>query len=209
MLDLTGQRFGNILVLGLDEAKTKLKSRYCWKCQCDCGAIVSPYTDSLRSGKTQSCGCTRTKHGFKPRSKSVGIPEYTAWKNITQRCYNPEYPQYEDYGGRGIQVCERWRSDFQQFLKDVGYKPSPKHQIDRIDNNGHYEPNNVRWVLPSKNRRNSRTAYKITIGGETGCLRDWCRRYGIDPDRVSRWVKNHGYTYAQAIVAISEIKEKN
>ena len=98
-------------------------------------------------------------------------PEYTVWGNMRDRCNRPANKQFHNYGGRGIRVCERWDS-FPAFLEDMGPRPSPEHEIDRIDNDGDYEPNNCRWATPAEPRRNKRTNRLLTVNGETLTVTD-------------------------------------
>jgi hypothetical protein len=106
-------------------------------------------------------------------------PEYTVWTNIKQRCLNPQSQAWADYGGRGIRICEEWARDFSSFINHVGPRPSPLHEIDRIDNNGHYEPGNVRWSLRSPNCRNRRSTRYVTLDGERLSLVEAAERRGI------------------------------
>lgn len=93
-------------------------------------------------------------------------PEATAWQNMKARCHNPRNPRYADYGGRGIAVCERWRNSFEAFYEDLGPRPSPKHQIDRIRNEVGYEPGNCEWRLPTENMTNRRNTRFVVVDGE-------------------------------------------
>lgn len=108
--------------------------------KCHCGKVFVSLLDNVRRSKVRSCGCLVYKHGESARST-----EYTAWANMKQRCNNPKNPRYRCYGGRGIKVCREWL-DYSTFLQDVGRKPSPELSIDRINNDGDYEPGNVRWA---------------------------------------------------------------
>ncbi len=113
------------------------------------------------------------KHGM---TKS---PEYQVWRNILIRCFNPKARMYPRYGGRGITICDEWRNSFQAFFDHVGRRPSNKHSIDRIDNNGNYEPGNVRWVERKQQQQNISTNTNIDIDGKRICLREAARQYGI------------------------------
>jgi hypothetical protein len=123
-------------------------------CRCTCGTQHVVATASLRTGLSTSCGClwreTITKHGMWAR------PEYKVWAAMIQRCHNPRVKPYANYGGRGIQVCDRWRRSFVAFLRDVGRRPSPDLTLDRIDNDGNYEPGNVRWATWTEQAHNKR-----------------------------------------------------
>jgi hypothetical protein len=129
----------------------------------------------LANGKTKSCGCFRkesvTKHG---QYRSV---EYAAWRNILSRCDNPKDKRYANYGGRGIQVCERWKS-FENFLSDMGTRPGLNYSIERIDNGGHYEPGNCKWATIAEQSRNKRSTVFMTIDGRTMIAADWARETG-------------------------------
>jgi hypothetical protein len=159
-LDLAGQRFGRLLVLSRGPRDRQGNAQ--WECVCDCGTATVVRGFCLRDGNTQSCGCLNreasvvknTVHGGAGAGRTT--PEYRAWQNMKTRCFNPNFTTYEDYGGRGITVCSQWVNDFPAFLAHVGPKPSPAHSLDRIDNEGHYEPGNVRWASRSDQNRNRR-----------------------------------------------------
>lgn len=114
-----------------------------------------------------------SNHG---KSKS---PEYVNWCSMKNRCYNPKATYYENYGGRGIYICERWLHSFESFLADMGHRPSPKHTIDRIDNDKNYEPTNCQWITRAEQNRNMRSNIKITYHGETKNLTDWAKTMGM------------------------------
>ena len=109
----------------------------------------------------------------------TGTPEWFAWRNMRNRCGRPEIRDYASYGGRGITVCERWRS-FENFYADMGPRPSPKHSLDRMDVNGNYEPSNCRWATAHEQQVNTRKNVPVTYQGETHTIGEWAYRYGID-----------------------------
>ena len=159
-LDLIGKRFGRLAVLSLSPNKTKDGSRM-WFCQCDCGKTTKVPTAHLNSGGTQSCGCIRqnypwhTKHGYLAGGYQQNPPRiYRAWLDMRQRCNNPNSQVYKYYGGRGISICPQW-DDFTIFLKDMG-EPLMGLSLDRINNDGNYEPTNCRWATASEQQRNKR-----------------------------------------------------
>lgn len=154
--DRKGEIFGRLTVIELSK-KSKPKKIY-WKCLCQCGNIIDVLSNSLISGNTKSCGCLRSElvsNKYSTHKKSTSSEYYTYYSMIS-RCYNKNNNVYQYYGGRGIKVCDRWLKSFENFYKDMGDKPSPKHSIDRINNNGDYEPNNCKWATQSEQTINSR-----------------------------------------------------
>lgn len=157
--NLTGVRFGRWCVVA---GAQSLGRGPRWECRCDCGTVSVVEQRSLLSGASGSCGCQRheaqsaimarlnTRHGCS------GTPEYQIWKGIVRRCLNPLRPEFKNYGGRGITICDEWRASFPAFLAHIGRRPTPKHSVDRIDNNGGYAPGNVRWATRPIQRRNAR-----------------------------------------------------
>ena len=153
-----GEVFGHLTCLGQSSKYGgKNKSNAYYLVKCDCGKEIEVLGMSLKRGTKTSCNsenCEFSKwrnHGYR---NSI---EYTVWSSMCQRCSNPNNPNYNCYGGRGIKVCEEWQKDFLIFLKDVGERPSIEHSLDRIDVNGNYEPDNVRWVLKKEQASNRRT----------------------------------------------------
>jgi len=164
-IDLTGKRFGRLLVIDTVKEKTyKIK----WICLCDCGNTSTPTTNSLKNG-TKSCGCLAkeivsnkfTTHGLRNHEL------YGVWKAMFNRTCKPNYKGYHRYGGRGIKMCDSWKNSFVNFLNDVGERPSKKHSLDRIDNNGNYEPSNIRWATQKEQMNNTRVCVNL-LDLETG-----------------------------------------
>lgn len=160
-IDMKNKKYNRLFVLEYSHTKGK---RSFWKCLCDCGEIKLIRGTTLRNGETKSCGCWNSevvskrsyKHGHAPRIKRSKT--YVAWYSMFCRCLYPKNKHYKNYGGRGISVCDRWK-DFRNFLADMG--ESPKNlTLDRINNDGNYEPGNCRWTTRKENNNNRRPAKK-------------------------------------------------
>ncbi len=159
---MVGYRFGRVVV-------TAHAGRSMWHVKCDCGEEKTVRTDHLRRGLSQSCGCLSAEMA-RARNRRHGdtvgytqTAEYRTWRKMIVRCENKNCADYYLYGARGIKVCQEWRESFAEFLAHVGRKPSPKHSIDRINNNGNYEPGNVRWATARQQRRNQRSKQEVRI----------------------------------------------
>lgn len=158
LINMVGERFGRLTVIALARRTDKDSI---WLCKCDCGTFKKVRRGDLRKGNARSCGCFRrermTRHGLGGKANGRRRhPLYRTWANIVQRCTNPTSKDYPYYGGRGIRIAPQWRANFAQFLRDVGEKPDPDLSIDRINNDGNYEPGNVRWATKSEQRLNQR-----------------------------------------------------
>lgn len=182
-IDIEGQTFNRLTVLGfVGSAGGQAR----WLCQCSCGLFAIVSGKGLRSGNTKSCGCWNQvaarqrmwRHG-NCRTQMYGI-----WSNIISRTENPNVKSFQDYGERGITMCRRWRNSFEDFSADVGDRPTPKHTLERIDNNGNYEPDNVKWALPLEQANNKRNNRMLTFQGRTQSLAMWCRELHLNYDRI-------------------------
>ena len=154
-----------------------------WVCLCQCGATKEVRTDVLRSGRQKSCGCQLGS----PTHNMSRTPIYWRWKNMIRRCTDPSNHAYKDYGGRGISVCDRWRS-FENFVADMGERPVGT-SLDRIDNSLGYSPENCRWATWKIQHRNRRTNRLIEIDGTTKTLAEWCEVYRQPYPRILRRIK--------------------
>ena len=195
-----GDRFERWTVVR-EAVRGKSGHRHQWV-RCDCGVERSVPCRALRAGRSKGCGCERlevvtaraTKHG---KHKS---PEYTAWRNIMNRCLNPNHPQFKDWGGRGITVVDEWRGlgGFERFFEHVGERPSDGHSIDRIDNDGDYRPGNVRWSTRSEQGRNKSNNRMLTHDGRTACVARWSEVTGIHQATITGRV-NRGWSVERAL----------
>lgn len=163
------------------------KSRCYYKCLCDCGNIKFIRNDHLHSGRIQSCGCFQKEsvsRNFTTHGQSTSA-EYACWCHMKQRCYDSTTSNYNRYGGRGIKVCDRWLNSFENFLEDMGERPSNKHSLDRIDNNGDYTPENCRWATNKIQTRNTKRTKFIEFNGESKSVSEWAEIYNLNP--TSLW----------------------
>ena len=161
LINLRGQKFGRWTVN--DDPHQRIKEETYWKCTCDCGNSRLVKANSLRSGKSVSCGCYCLEvHTTHNKSHST---EYKTWQGILGRCYNKSYTEYPLYGARGITVCDRWKDSFENFYEDMGDKPSKNHSIERIDVNGNYCPENCKWITNHEQCLNKRTKNKTGYFG--------------------------------------------
>lgn len=200
--DLTGQRFGRFTVIGFAETRS---GRAYWLCRCDCGNEKTVRGAHLMSGDTISCGCYRDEVKEKLYHRFDGVPRSTLkterlhriWSGMKSRCNNPKFHKYKRYGARGITVCPEWDeyAPFKKWALANGY--SDDLVIDRIDNDGNYEPSNCRWVTNKQNCNNRGTCHYLTVHGATHTLSEWSditgiasrvlwarTKYGIDEDRI-------------------------
>lgn len=144
---------------------------------------------NLRHGHTSSCGCRRVAAGKRNRIHGrTDTPEFKIWTGVLTRCENPRCEAYPRYGGRGIEVCERWQT-FENFLADMGPRPSADHSIDRIENDGNYEPGNCRWATDAEQNQNTRSNRLLTYAGRTQPLSVWAREFGIRRETVRERLK--------------------
>lgn len=193
----SGDRFGRLTVI--ERAGASSKGYALWKCKCDCGNEKIVQSRYLREGGTRSCGCYSrevhsalcTKHGKRHTRL------YQVHRAMLQRCTNPNAHEYENYGGRGIKVCDEWKDflTFEKWAIENGYeeKARGKCTLDRIDTNKGYEPSNCRFVDMKHQQRNRRNNVTITYNGETHCLSEWAEILGVPPVTLS-WRNRHGWT---------------
>lgn len=190
IIDLTGNkyRFCRVLKRTINNTGIKNRQQY-WLCECACGNKFKSAGSALRKHDV-SCGC---KKGFlvsegRTTERTLLLKkyrsEYIIWRNMISRCYKNYNDDYENYGGRGIRVCKRWKNSFENFLDDMGPRPSKKRTLDRIDNEKHYTKNNCRWATARQQSNNRRSNLNITYKDETLTQVQWCRKLGLTRRQV-------------------------
>lgn len=194
--DIEGQNFGKLTVLSFAGGRR-------WSCRCDCGNEVCVDRGNLNRGHTESCGCIGTRPGEHGLSRS---PEYRVWQGIKSRCFNPNNKAFVNYGGRGIGMYQEWIDSFQKFFGHVGCKPSAKHTLGRINNDGNYEPGNVRWETWEQQLNNTRRSCFVEFRGERLTVSQVARKVGVRQgafaarlrtgmpieEAISKPIKSHG-----------------
>jgi len=193
--DLTGKIFGELVAIERMENSNSNKTT--WKCECSCGNIKNVAAHHLKSGGVTSCGCKKgeiiskkkTRHGM------CHSKEHEAWCNMRRRCNDHSNIQYPHYGGRGIQVCDRWcgNDGFDNFIVDMGKCPEGKSSIDRIDNDGPYSPENCRWATSIEQANNRSNNRRVSFGGDVMTVADLSRRLNVDYEVVYRLVQRGVY----------------
>lgn len=181
-IDKTGNRFGRLLVVRLEGHQSK---HITWLCRCDCGNTTIVSGNHLANGHTQSCGCFEKERTFQGRHVTHGAfsggtesRTHNSWRLMLARCYDPKNNSFPDYGGRGVTVCDRWKT-FENFVEDMAECP-PGKTIDRENNAGNYSKENCRWATKLQQANNTRRNRRILVNGETKTLAQWSRDSGIN-----------------------------
>lgn len=195
--DLTGMRFGRLTVIKFHENDRGGRSQ--WLCKCDCGNTTIVRSYDLKGGKIVSCGCfwkerlveCNTSHNMCKNHPKLYFEHY----NMLKRCYDEKCKNYNNYGGRGIQVCDRWRDNIQNFFDDVSVLPhfeEDGYSLDRIDNDGDYTPNNVRWATVREQNLNRRNTLSFEYNGRTRTLKEWSEIFNIPYNNLYQHVMRSG-----------------
>ena len=200
--DISGQRYGRLTVIrdvGVRSGQRILL------CKCDCGVEKEIMYCNL-AGSTRSCGCLKATFAIKGSGIRTGTRLYRIYNHMKRRCYSPNEKVYSYYGGRGITVCDEWLADFEVFKSwalDSGYREDL--EIDRIDNDGNYEPSNCRWATRKEQMNNRSGNHVISHEGETHTLTEWAEKVGISPATLSGRVNKNGYSYERALTEPVEV----
>lgn len=193
VIDLTGMRFGRLIVRGRHGSLQSkgVKGQATWLCLCDCGLESIVRGQELRTGHTTSCGCRMVVHGMRHSR------EYRAWRGMKSRCSDQGVPNYDRYGGRGISVCERWNR-FEAFFEDMGPCPFGR-TLDRKDVHGNYEPSNCRWATWKEQQNNRSNNRVIEFWGARLTAQQWADKAGIRRDTFVRRLDVLGWTMEEAL----------
>jgi hypothetical protein len=205
--DIVGKRFGKLVVVERagSERIDAGRHRALWRCVCDCGGERITPAYALTWGRTTSCGCNRYNRQSREQHGHSGYalkgvkpsPTYTAWRSMRVRCTEPTVRSYQRYGGRGITVCDRWLK-FENFLADMGERPSSEHSLDRIDNDGPYDPANCRWATRIEQATNRAVVRRLEYRGKIYSLAALAR-FARSSEEVLRSRLKAGWTIAQAV----------
>lgn len=199
--DLSGQKFGRWTVIAF-HAPAANKQAMFW-CQCECGMEKAVNSSSLRQGDSLSCGCykkdkaptVRLTHGATRGGRNT--TEYSIWRDMLSRCFNKNRRAFKHYGGRGITVCERWMK-FENFFSDMGVRPSIEYSLERVDNDGIYEPGNVKWGTRFEQVNNRRNNVYVTHQGRTKALGIWAAELGIAQRILCKRIQSRGWAVERA-----------
>lgn len=189
--DLTGQKFGMLTVVKIDSIRN---GNAYFECRCDCGDTHVTSGQNLKRGATKSCGCITHdySHGM---SDSI---TYKSWASMKERCNNPNHVSYPHYGALGIKYVPEW-ANFEAFFADMGERPSKNYQLDRIDPDGNYTPENCRWATKLQNARNKRRVKRITYNGKTQTIKEWAKEIGLNYQTLFYRISIQGWDIKRAL----------
>lgn len=183
-ISLIGRQFGRLTVIA---PAANIGKAVAWMCECICGVIKPIRAYCLLRGDSRSCGCLKLE-GNRFSHRDSNSPTYISWQSMRQRCRNPKGNRYHRYGGRGIHVCKRWDS-YENFLADMGKRPSIKHTIERKNSNNNYNKANCKWATQREQQNNRNNNHRITFQGRTQTLMQWSREVGLKHDTIKERIK--------------------
>lgn len=209
LIDITGNKYGMLTVIRRVENAPKGVAR--WECRCDCGNVAIVRGRNLKNGSVKSCGCligvsnkSRSTHGMS-RTRL-----YQVWINIKARCYHESHPAYKSYGARGVKMCNEWLNSFEAFAEwslSNGYRD--ELTIERVDNNGDYEPENCKWIRLGEQAKNRRSNIMITYQSETHNLSEWCEKYKKDYRLVYNRIHKNKWDFERAMFEPVHVEKRN
>jgi hypothetical protein len=202
------------------ELAEKQNGKKMWLCRCVCGTTKPVNANHLASRRSKNCGCVRKKTFNNRKHGKTKTPEYRIWRAIRERCYDPAHRGAKNYSQRGITVCRRWRDSFEDFIADMGQRPSKKHSIDRIDNDGGYwcgkceecvgrglDEANCRWATAVEQGNNRRDNHLIEFNGRTQTLQQWANETGIASVTIRHRLGVYGWTVERALTTPVDARE--
>ena len=198
IINEVGNKHGRLTVLR--RAEKNKHNEATWVCECDCGNVIEAIGSHLRSGNTKSCGCIGREKIIE-RNKTHGLSHfllYKTWTGMKQRCYNENSKVYKYYGGRGIKVCDRWLNSFENFYEDMENKPKGM-TIDRIDNDGNYEPGNCRWATKEQQSNNTSSNRLLNFNGRTQTMFLWAKELGLKYSTLRSRLNLYGWSVEKAL----------
>ncbi len=205
---LVGQKFGYLTVVS--KAEGTKHGGTLWNCRCICGGRAIYGRWALKGGEAKTCGCSlRGELKLQKTHGKCGTPEYSVWCDMKQRCNNPNNAWYHRYGGRGISVCKPWNDSFENFFADIGERPNGKLSIDRINNNGDYEPGNCKWSTAKEqtlNREPLTHCKYLTVGPISDTISHWAKFIGCSAFALYRRLKVHPAWTDEEIIMGAQIK---
>lgn len=209
VIDLTGQKYGRLLVL--ERAENNSHNKAMWLCKCDCGNVVKVIGSHLRNGNTSSCGCLHKEMlREKPSGRTHGMTDtrlFRIWGSMLTRCYNKNHKYYHRYGGRGITVCEEWLHSFQAFYDwAMSHGYADDLTLDRKDVNGNYCPENCKWSTQKEQMNNTSTNHLVTCNGETHTIAEWAAIKGINYYTLHSRLTTKGWPIEKALTTIPSAK---
>ncbi len=200
-IDLTGVHFGRLTVLSRSDKKDSTNTRSFWNCVCDCGNTTVVHRANLKSGRTLSCGCLHRENAREQATihGGYGTRLHRIWRGMLDRCYNELTPNYSNYGGRGIAVCEEWHNFevFRDWALHNGYRSNLS--LDRENNDGNYEPNNCRWATKRQQSNNTRRTVYVEFSGVTRPLSEWADITGINRQALWKRICQRGWPIEKAL----------
>lgn len=201
-IDLTNRRFN--MLTAKERVENSKQGRARWKCLCDCGNYCIVESSKLINETTKSCGCYK-KNRIGDKSRKHGKTRtkiYETWCHIKQRCFDENDPRYNYYGGRGIKMCDEWKDDFQAFYDFVSMLPhfeEKGYSIDRINNNGNYEPDNVRWATKEIQNNNTRRNHYLTYNGKTQTIAQWAEELNMNQYMIYSRINKYHWSVEDAL----------